>query len=543
MMKLARWLIGGVVACNVFAPAGWARGEDELAQRFTAFDRDRDGRAEFAKVERVELASDSASGELALLLIDARLLAGEGADGLRAQLDVLAADWAREGLRPRAYAIEFAPSAGHRDGSYVLALRAFLRAARESDASLRGALLLGHFPDALLVRTCAWRRDDPLTLGAGERRRELGAVPWLRVVPEIVAERCDLVLADLDGDWESLYFEAPTRVPTLLAAFPGGVPPHGGAATDFERGALVFRDFFHVNDGAFDAVEQLAEDGSVRALHVRTLDDARDFECSAADADAPNPLALPDLAISRLDARGHAPDLAAERALLVEALRANHAFRTQAPGAAHRPASFACDLGSGFDSLTGAAAEWSPFERTQLDQHGSPSRQALRAWLAQPASLRTLRAHSDPWGCAVGGGEEGPRVDAAFWRDVRARNLQVAPALWVHTGCQAISPPGSWELPFDHPDYGRDQGAEAILFHGGAVALLGRAKVFYDEPRGFAECLRSGGRMGDAWRRYFEIERTGPTWDSVGGDIGRKRAYFWSLLGDWTVRLPQSPGD
>lgn len=542
MKRLARWLLGGVAALTAFAPAGWARGEDDLARRFSGFDRDRDGRVEFAKVERLELAQESATGELALLLVDARLLAGEGTAALRAQLDVLAADWAREGLRPRAYAIEFAASAGHRDGSYVLALRAFLRAARDADATLRGALLVGHFPDALLVRTCAWRRDDPLTLGPGERRRELGAVPWLRVVPEIVAERCDLVLADLDGDWESLYFEAPTRVPTLLAAFPGGVPPRGGRASDFERDALVFRDFFHVNDGAFEAVEQLGDDGAVRALHVRTLDNARDAECSTADAAAPNPLALPDLAISRLDARGNARDLVEERALLVENLQANHEYRTQPPGAAHRPASFACDLDSGFDSLIGAAAEWSPFERAQLDQHGSPSRQALRAWLEQPASLRTLRAHSDAWGCAVGAGEEGTRVDAAFWRDLRARNLTVTPALWVHTGCQALSPPGAAELPFDHPDYGRNQGAEAILFHGGALAILGRAKVFYDEPRGFAETLRSGGRMGDALRRYFELERAGPTWDSVGGDIGRKRAYFWSLLGDWTLRLPQTPG-
>jgi hypothetical protein len=165
----------------------------------------------------------------------------------------------------------------------------------------------------------------------------------------------------------------------------------------------------------------------------------------------------------------------------------------------------------------------------------------LRAWLAEPASLRTLRAHSDARGCAVGPGEEGPRVDAACWRDLRARGQSVAPALWVHTGCQALSPPGAAELPFDDLGYGRDQGAEAILFHGGAVALIGRAKVFYDEPRGFAECLRSGGRIGDAWRRYFELERAGPTWGAVGGDIGRKRAYFWSLLGDWSLRLPQSP--
>lgn len=539
MLHLAPWILGGAAAFAMLPTAGQARDDDELARRFSGYDQDGDGRLELVKVEPLPLAEVPASGELALLLVEARLLAGDEAAALRSQLAVLAADWAREGLRPRAYALELAPSEGHRDGSYVLALRELLRAARSADASLCGALLLGHFPDALLVRTCAWRRDDPLVLGSGPQRRELGAVPWLRVVPEIVAERCDLVLADLDGAWESLYFEAPTRLSTLAAAFPGGVPERGGRAADAERGALVYRDFFHVNDGAFDAVELLDEGGAVRALHVRTLDAARDAECSAADAAAPNPLALPDLAISRLDARGGARDLAEERALLVEALQANHAYRTQPRGDGHRPASFACDLGSGFDALVGAAAEWSAHERSALDLHGSPSRVALRAWLQQPASLRTLRAHSDPWGCAVGPGEEGPRVDAAFWRELRAKGIAVAPALWVHTGCQALSPPGAAEHPFDHPDYGRNQGAEAILFHGGAVAILGRSKVFYDEPRGFADCLRAGGRIGQAWRRYFEIERAGPTWDAVGGDIGRKRAYFWSVLGDWSLRLPR----
>ncbi|MBK9387825.1 MAG: hypothetical protein IPN34_23660 [Planctomycetes bacterium] len=540
MLHLAPWILTGTAALTMLPTAGRAHGDDELARRFSGYDRDGDGRVELVKVEPLPLASERATGELALLLIEARLLAGNEAAPLRAQLEVLCADWASEGLRPRAYAIELAPSEGHRDGSYVLALRELLRAARSADASLRGALLLGHFPDALLVRTCAWRRDDPLVLGSGEQRRELGAVPWLRVVPEIVAERCDLVLADLDGAWESLYFEAPTRLATLAAAFPGGVPERGGRAADAERGSLVCRDFFHVNDGAFDAVELLGDDGAVRALHVRTLDVARDAECSAPDAAAPNPLALPDLAISRLDARGNARDLAAERALLVEALQANHAYRTQPRGDGHHPASFACDLGSGFDSLVGAAAEWSPYDRSLLDLNGQPSRAALRTWLAQPASLRTLRAHSDPWGCAVGPGEEGTRVDAKFWRELRAKEIAVAPALWVHTGCQALSPPGAAEHPFDHPDYGRHQGAEAILFHGGAVAILGRAKVFYDEPRGFADCMRSGGRMGDAWRRYFELERAGPTWDAVGGDIGRKRTYFWSVLGDWSLRLPRS---
>jgi hypothetical protein len=28
----------------------------------------------------------------------------------------------------------------------------------------------------------------------------------------------------------------------------------------------------------------------------------------------------------------------------------------------------------------------------------------------------------------------------------------------------------------------------------------------------------------------------------AGGDIGRKRALFWSLLGDFTLRLPPPAG-
>ena len=43
--------------------------------------------------------------------------------------------------------------------------------------------------------------------------------------------------------------------------------------------------------------------------------------------------------------------------------------------------------------------------------------------------------------------------------------------------------------------------------------------------------------VGDAWRGTFEIESNAAAWSKVGGDIGRKRTYFWSLLGDWTLRL------
>jgi len=33
------------------------------------------------------------------------------------------------------------------------------------------------------------------------------------------------------------------------------------------------------------------------------------------------------------------------------------------------------------------------------------------------------------------------------------------------------------------------------------------------------------------------IEAKAERWGAVGGDIGRKRSYFWSVLGDATLRL------
>src|SRR5690606_513482 len=114
-------------------------------------------------------------------------------------------------------------------------------------------------------------------------------------------------------------------------------------------------------------------------------------------------------------------------------------------------------------------------------------------------------------------------------------------SFYVHTGCEAISPANAERRPWHDPEHGRGNGAAATLFFADGLALIGRAKVFYDEPPGFSETLAAGGTFGDAWRRTFEIESNVPSWDHAGGDIGRKRTYFWSLLGDWTLRLSRPP--
>jgi len=182
--------------------------------------------------------------------------------------------------------------------------------------------------------------------------------------------------------------------------------------------------------------------------------------------------------------------------------------------------------------------------------------------------LRTLRAHSDAhaaafhttdvaalqaaiggpaWHWHADGGKlvpslqhcAGGRADFFFYRTLwQDHALPDQPFLLVHTGCEAITPPGCVEHPFDDPAYGLRAHAESILFFTPCLAMVGRAKGFYDEPRGFSEALAAGATFGDAWRRYFAIEATAANWDEAGGDIGRKRAYFWSVLGDWTLRLP-----
>ena len=260
------------------------------------------------------------------------------------------------------------------------------------------------------------------------------------------------------------------------------------------------------------------------------------------------------------------PDPRLERRLLAEYLSRNHAYRTRSAKVAWRPASFACVLPSGYREVCRAADDWEAVDPTLADVHGRPSVVQFIDWLRYPAVLRTLRAHSNAevsqlargdldeldkragglaWSWTPRGDRLEPSLSAACrrgtinWFLLRTlwENGAIAPepAFYLHTGCNSVSPPGAKKLPYDHPAYGRRQGAESLLFFANGLALVGRAKVFYDEPRGFSEALGQGRTFGDAWARYFEIESAAPT----GGDIGRKRAYFWSVLGDWTLRLPR----
>ena len=135
---------------------------------------------------------------------------------------------------------------------------------------------------------------------------------------------------------------------------------------------------------------------------------------------------------------------------------------------------------------------------------------------------------------ACGGG----KVDFALLRTMWENGvLPDIGCMYLHGGCHAVTPAYAGTRPYSHPSYGHMQGAESLLFYADGLALMGRAKVFYDEPRGFYETLAAGKTFGHAWSEYFRIESLAKSPEDVGGGIGRKRSYFWTVLGDWTLRL------
>ncbi|MEZ6016142.1 MAG: hypothetical protein R3F49_13565 [Planctomycetota bacterium] len=614
MRAFTPWLCAAGLSLSAAATSAPLDGDDvaQLCARFSGFDQDGDGEPELLTVTHRRTVG--ASGPRVAVLVEARLAEAPFDAELTPRIDRLAEDLAREGRQVDVIEVRVEAGARHQDGLDLLALRELLRAldrgARRSSSQLEGCLLIGRFPDALLVRTCNWRRKGDLALRQGQAdARAWQDVPYLRRVPEDVARRADIVLADLDGHWEDLYVQPRTRLATQLAVFPDGVPEHGGPCADLELGAVTFEDFFHVSDGKLEVEERVVADGAPAAWSVRLFDRAGDHESSAADRVQPNVLARPDLFVSRIDARGtaRAPrkdvqgvdgerllddqgqpraarfasraaapdwrkldvyDEGLELQLLAEYFDRNHAYRAGNAEVGWRATSLACELPSGFALVQRAASDFDPSPDPRADIQGTPTLLGALDWFAYPAALRTLRAHSDDWGSAfaqtdtaaldarLGGPAwawtkvedqlvpslraacQGGKLDWYLLRSLWAYGQIAGDAsLYLHTGCNAISPPGALDRRFDDPRYGARQGAEALLFFGRGVALIGRAKVFYDEPRGFVDVLREGGHVGAAWARYFTLEGAAERWQDVGGDIGRKRAYFWSVLGDWSLTL------
>jgi hypothetical protein len=523
--------------------------------------------------------------KLVVVLVEDRLLStlpgsGPTASELQTRLDRFRTDLRAQGYVAKIVLTRVYSGSRHQDGKTVLALRRFLKATRASYPGLAGAILVGDFPEALLVRSILWKKD----------------ADRLQVRPEVLARRSDLVLADLDGRWESVYHEQAQDLDAWnaieLTADPNNPAPWPCKgcivrSTNFMFGTVRFEDFFYIQDDIhFTSV-------SNGVLTVTMAELQASLELALGDHYLPNPIAQPEIIVSRinprhvavepgpdfLDANGHpqavqaflAPrwvrSAALERRMLLEYFDRNHDYRSGLTPVLRTAA-------TSFPEFQFPVAETRSFMQQAADSSfgapislGNGSLLQFTTWLTQSAALKGIHAHADRVGTWFGEeydvaqleqvagpyiwnwvrqgdqyvpslGDLGPvasdKLFYSLWRNGKLGNRGV---FYLHNGCDVSSPEAAEILPYNSVSYGTRQNAEGYLFYLNGVAVLARSKDFYDKPWGFTEALRASREtpFGQGWLAQFA--QAAQDAELSREEVPRKRSYNWGLLGDWTMTL------
>ena len=637
-----------VAASDPVTRSGPAKNVVDVAKRFTNYDFDGDGTAEIRSLSLMPFEAEGipvpTGRRLSLVLVSPNVLEdilsppqggpSIGKEQLVERLKRWKADLAAENHLTRflvadVYGSKVSLDKKHQDGKTLLAMREFLRAVREIyGGCLVGVVLVGPFPEAMLVRRWVWQDHVPgketvngvkgLTIGGkffpkGTRRFRHNA--------EITAERAEIVLADLRGNWEKLYVQAGKvygveGIPDA-ATDAAGWPKNFGWITcpHHRETTLDAEDFFFIDDGRSRRQEPWFPDRD--PLKIQISFDLRHPEICAAELKRPNPVARPDLIVSRINARNvarnpsHAegkalidgkgnpvpvnltgkPNLSSagfsffdrtlERRILIDYFDRNHAHRRKLPmGTAYRGAAMTHPE-SDFTvrGLVPYVEEASAsFKGKVLEAPKNPTPVDFVRWLKTPAVLRVIKAHascdhfglSDDYrpeellaetrgrpfrwvakGRVTENGQvyncyepsfegQGGAVDWALLRTLfESRVLRNCGAnFYIHAGCKYNSPVDFKKKPFSYKYYAPFQGAESLLFFANGLALVARSKTFYDLPRWFTKELgfNKGDRaFGAAWTAYFaKVSLEKETVENFGS---HKKAYNWSVLGDWTLKM------
>jgi hypothetical protein len=622
----------------------------ELMSSFTNYDLNTDGRVEIHSLKPAQVNPPpyaTAPKGVVIVFVDPRLVRDEpgttiSASTMRGWLASYGWDLTEDGYFPYFVEADVYHGTQHQDGRTLLAMRRFLKRVNDH-YPLAGTVLVGSFPEAAIVRTTLTRNYHYNVTFTSNSILHRNA-HTLEVFSELVTPCGDIVLGDLDGNWENLYREkeftyrgASLRPTTTAFPFAGQVLE----SADFTPQVETWADVFFLDDAQVtvtkvqDAVEIGAEQalGSRVRVAIHSIEE-KNPEIGPYDDLNPNRMARPEIMVSRINPlhvatmpMADAPDLDGktspigsdgkpqtlhygphdgqrpwpqvtwvrsphlERKLLVEYFARQHdfrrggdndkPFRTSAirqlpdPGteALRRPDDFSAMLrraASGFGtSLT--------YDNARILDYID--------WLKQPAVLRGIASHStsvssqfgpsDDLGAiesAIGGKMwqwQGPRNWATGMDWVLSPNLhhgdvdaifEIYRTMWengmladagqsfvLHEGCHVNAARNARHVPYNHPTYGDGgQNGESMLFYANVLALMGRNKDFNDSPRNFADAIKATGEFGRGWADYFYHDAAESALDERSKPYGverrtatlqRKRAYFWNLLGDWTLKL------
>jgi len=621
-----------------------------MASDYSGYDYDGDGEPEIRSVQWLELGevrSGSRDRGLVLVLVEKRLLAELGGNApsigdLRESLERFQEDLEADGYHACMLTVELYNGSGHQDGLTLLALREMLRQAH-TDWSLRGVILVGGFPEAMLVRTWQWQRtveEHPVKIADTEYGPQ---TRYFTSAAEVIASRADIVLADLDGHWEDLYHKTPTAVTGFKAV--ADVILSGQWKQDMQISFLTsvyeeenhsWEDFFLIDDLDCSIVPM----GTVGSGAVPspgqwkvTAGPPKHAELTETDKGAVNPLAKPEILVSRINARNVAvspdsdflsggrprfvafpggttldvkpedfwyQDAALERSLLIYYLELNHKYRMgvySTPPYGSHPCRVSAISSEDFPitgTVKGIASGIGWLEMGNVvdgKKEGDVSVLDYAEWWLHPAALRWISAHSSPQftnfsnaydvealeslvSTDTGGiwrwiedrvtepdgtvtvsfqpsfEDQNDHADLHLHRSLWESGLMVdsSPCLLVHTGCDINSPQSRHGPNVQHgkgytwrgytdPDYAVFQNIECLEFYMGCLAIIARAKGFWDEPLGVANALGSyDACFGEVWVHNFDevanlSDLTAPS------SAGSKKAYWWSLMGDWSLEL------
>ncbi len=584
-----------------------------IATRFNGYDLNADGIHEINSFTLPDFEPAAALGTgtagTALVLVDPRLLNSSSPGmnaAIRSHLINHRDDLVREGYRTRVLIADLYRGAVHQDGRTLMAVRRFLRELRLAYPSLKGVTLVGSFPDATL-----FRRVLAKTVENGQQ--------YLTLHPERINPRADIVLADLDGGWEELY-QPIANNEHLKMSVPNGLGfPYNNqflSGTVTEISNVHWEDIFYIQEDYVERMVAVNGPGSPVTVYIAS-NAQRHPELTAADRTQPNPIARPEIIVSRIDAKGIAlnptgpidrlgrspldstgtpqslefdlppaaiewsHDILLEQRIVADYFDRNHQHRIGVQHAWQYRTGAIQQRDSGLMSATA----FNQYLRLADSSGFQPSRSWEQAdivdyvnFLKEPAVLRGISAHSNAYisqfasplsvatlETALGGDVWAwqSTFSGGFWRLTPSAQplggnadwtlgrtlwenrslMYVGQTFYVHGGCGVNVPDDNWHN-VSHDDFlhGFKNNADSVMFFENGLALLARGKTFYDLPSGFGEyVLLNGGRFGFSWRGSFETDGANAALKpGTNGDArvwSNKKAYFWGLRGDWTVRL------
>lgn len=491
-----------------------------IMDRFCGFDINGDGTLEINSLKPLFAQQEPFVGMpngVAVVFVDPRLVTEDSSIGVSRIEMMLRLGQLRQDLFSDGYYAYFVRAsvyagARHQDGRTLLAMRRFLQQIR-AHYPLRSTLLIGSFPDAAIVRSVLVKGtstiDDPEQFETGSTPLANYVGDFLATDSELVTTRAEIVLADLDGNWEGLYRETlDSPGYALIPNLPSEDYPANNQVFQTEtyrRTGQSFQDVFHIRD---HNVRVTRHGGSI-AIDLGSLAEPSP-EASPADRQQPNRIARPEIAVGRINPRsiatmpftegsdidGRQPldasgtpqrlrfnsatfvkwrrDATLERRLVADYLGRAHRFRLQTHQLPLRIGSI-----RGPDDQLLAPARFNDLLRPAIGgsvdstEADAVSLIGLTIWLKAPAVLRGIATHCDGVGCQVAGSASSRNIEIAAGAPTAAKRVW----RWHHTEANGIHvlTPSFAQMTTDANSY-----FYRTLWQNGVLANSGQMFIVHD---------------------------------------------------------------